>query len=379
MHSEPMRLLRPWVVGVALAATTMADVSAVGAQPTQGTLAGVVRDARGPLPRALVRLDTDQGNDSARVTDEAGRFRFDGVSRGPHTLSVIRLGYRPRSIAVVLGDAGLETTIELVPLPPTLDTLHVVASQASIVGTVFSAADKRPVSRARVSLQVSRVKVETDTAGRFALSRVSEGAYVLYVEAPGFLPYMLSVMAPREGAVEVAVAMRTPAMDRNKGLAGLLTEFNVRTRTASGMNSALIPRQELMANENELLSFAIQISPSFLKKGLRMSVECLFIDGEPQQASLLDDIKVSQVEAVEVYGPGADWSQSLARRWGARPSCGLRSTNGLASGVRRAPARRWCRRWSSGCGTESRGRERNSRVGTTLAHDLRNDSAARIY
>ena len=59
-----------------------------------------------------------------------------------------------------------------------------------------------------------------------------------------------------------------------------------------------------------------------------MTTECLFINGEPQSTTLLDDIKVSQVEAVEVYGPGADWSQSLARRWGARLSCGLRSTSG---------------------------------------------------
>jgi hypothetical protein len=123
--------------------------------------------------------------------------------------------------------------------------------------------------------------------------------------------------------------MQTPAEYPNRARGALLSEFHERTVTASIMNSAIIPRQELIANEKELLSYAISVSPTFLKKGLRFRVECLFINGEPASATTLDDIKVSQVEAVEVYGPQADLSQTLAQRWANRPGCGLRYQPGL--------------------------------------------------
>jgi hypothetical protein len=135
---------------------------------------------------------------------------------------------------------------------------------------------------------------------------------------------MLSIAVPREGAVQFAIAMRTPAMDPNRALPSLMAEFKLRTRTASTMHSALIPRQELLANADELLSYAITRSPTFLRKGLTLDEQCVFVDGEPRVAKLLDDIKVADVEAVEVYAAGGDWSQTLAQRWGSRVSCGLR-------------------------------------------------------
>lgn len=276
------------------------------------------------MPRALVRLDPDRGGDAMQTTDSAGRFRFTGVSRGAHTLETVKIGYFPRITTVSMGDQGVEALVELAPLPPTLDTLRVIASPLSIVGTVFSEGDKRVIHRARVSLQANPFATESDTAGRFAFDGVPEGAYVLYVNAPGFLPYMLSLAVPREGAVQVAIAMRTPAMDPNRALVSLMSEFNLRTRTASVMHAALIPRQELIANAEETLGYAISRSPSFLKKGLEMDSPCVFVDGEPRIAKLLDDIKVADVEAVEVYAAGADWSQTLAHRWGGRVTCGLR-------------------------------------------------------
>jgi hypothetical protein len=289
-------------------------------------ITGVVRSARGPLPGALVSLDREQGKDSIQVTDAAGRFSFSGVAQGSHTLRAMKIGFAPGSVRVNVGSVGVEAAIDLVALPPVLDTLRVSATRPNVIGTVVTAREWRPVGHALVSLESSIFKAETDSIGRFSFNKVPSGGYVLFAKASGLLPTMLSVVVPVDEPVEVAVELRTSAMDPNRARASLLSEFNERTRTASVMNSALIPRQELMANQKELLSYAISVAPSFLKKGLRMRVECLFINGEPAAATALNDIQVAQVEAVEVYGPGADWSQSLARRWGNRPGCGLRTT-----------------------------------------------------
>jgi TonB family protein len=100
----------------------------LGAQATAGAIVGSVRDSTGAsLGGATVSL---VGTPLRTISDTAGRFRFVGVPVGSGTLHVRRLGYRARSIPVVVEGGGTASiAIALVRLPQELDPVLVEASK----------------------------------------------------------------------------------------------------------------------------------------------------------------------------------------------------------------------------------------------------------
>ncbi len=93
-----------------------------------GAISGVVRDSSGPtLGGADVSI---LGTALRTLTDTAGRFRVVGVPAGAGTVQVRRLGYRARSISVVVeSGATASLSIALVRLPQELDPVLVEASR----------------------------------------------------------------------------------------------------------------------------------------------------------------------------------------------------------------------------------------------------------
>ncbi|ACT93585.1 TonB-dependent receptor [Dyadobacter fermentans] len=80
------------------------------AQPLTSVIRGSVKDADSgqPLGTATVQLD-GQGT----LTDEAGLFRFEGVTTGRHTLTVSFVGYQTRVISEILLESGKENVQEV--------------------------------------------------------------------------------------------------------------------------------------------------------------------------------------------------------------------------------------------------------------------------
>jgi carboxypeptidase family protein len=280
----------------------------------QGTIRGrVTNEVGASLADALVVLDPAAGNMGVR-TGLDGLFHFDRVRTGEHVLRVLHLGYFPRDTVVSVSTQRVDVSVVLMRLPSTLDTVHVLTASTGIRGIVVSRSDNQPVNGASVAVQSTRLQTRTASNGAFEFSDAREGAYVLYVKADGFLPRIMSVQVPSAGGVQVLVAVQRMGTIGTKKLAQPLAEFDTRVRFAVTANSALIPRQELLGHEGQSIADALNYSITFLRKGLRLSGPCVYIDGVWSPGATLDAYSVSDIEAIEVYGYHADWTGTLAQR-----------------------------------------------------------------
>ena len=113
---------------IAAALAVVPSSSPAQAASPAGSIAGSIRDSSGgSLAGATVSV---VGTVLRTVTDTSGRFRFLGVPAGSGTLHVRRLGYRARSIPVVVESGGTASiAVALVRLPQELDPVLVEASK----------------------------------------------------------------------------------------------------------------------------------------------------------------------------------------------------------------------------------------------------------
>ncbi|HEX7123958.1 MAG TPA: carboxypeptidase regulatory-like domain-containing protein [Gemmatimonadaceae bacterium] len=287
-----------------------------------GTLSGVVRTEDGaPIQNALVVLDPE-GERRTADTDEQGRFRFDRVAVGEHDLRVVRLGYRPDDRRVRVETGGLEITIVLQRLPTALDTLRVVARETGVFGMVVEQETFNPIANAAVTVMRTSARARTGPNGQFTLFGLEPGSYVVWASASGRLPTTISVVVPKDSAVELLLSLIPLSAPGARRLAQPLADFEVRTRTASRTSSALVPRQEVVAHGNNL-GLALRYAPSFLRAGLRFDeAACLYVNGEPRPGLTVYDIDPNEVAMVELYAPRAFLSRERLREWPRGIPCG---------------------------------------------------------
>jgi hypothetical protein len=92
----------------------------------RGSITGTVRDSEG-APILGVRF-TVAGSDVAALSTEAGRFDLGGLAGGEYVVSARRIGYRPESQRVRLGDAsGPAVAFVLTPVAVRLSEVVTVA------------------------------------------------------------------------------------------------------------------------------------------------------------------------------------------------------------------------------------------------------------
>lgn len=298
-----------------LAAATLASAP-IQAQTTPGVVSGLVRDSAGrPIENALVALDPTTGRRVTR-SDAAGRFRFDRVSRGRHELTTAWIGFVTDIREIEVSAEGLEVEIVLRVNIAALDTMRVVARRTGIHGTVIEAASFTPLAQAEVQVIGTNHQARTGADGRFDFPQVRHGAYVVHAKRSGYASRILSVTAPKDSAVELALTMeRSTASER--GLQTLLNEFDRRRRWMGGPNSLLVPRQELAGHQGASLEDALRYSLSYLIKGLRVDDStCVYVNGVFQHTRTVKDFGAADVEAVEVYGTSADFTNTVTDRPG---------------------------------------------------------------
>jgi hypothetical protein len=314
-EAYPVRRLIRWSLVASLAATPVLG------QIVPGAVSGTVRDEAGrTLENALVVLDATSARRLTRA-DSTGRFRFDRVSRGTHELTVAWIAYRTDVRTIQVTDAGLDVEIVLHRNTAQLDTVHVQAQRTGVSGVVFAHTDHLPLGGAEVALIGSGASAKTDAQGRFDLRLVRRGTYVLYVKRRGYLARMLSVIVPKDSAVELALAMDEGAGGSGNRLAIPLDEFDHRAKWMIGGHAAIVPRQELAAYQGLTLWDALQHSMSYLMKGFRLDdAHCIYVDGVFKPAMTAQDYVVSDIEAVEVFGTGADFTGTVTYANGKRPT-----------------------------------------------------------
>lgn len=281
-----------------------------------GVVAGVVRDnQQRPIENALVALDPNTDNQRVMRTDSTGRFHFDRVARGPHELAVAWIGYRTVVRAIDVPDAGLEITIALEQNIAAMDTMRIEARRIGIFGTVIARDGFRPLGGAEVQVIGLNPVRRTGDDGRFEFGQADAGSHVVYVKRRGYLSRMLSVAVPRDSAVEVALVLDEGDGGTGKNYAQALAEFDRRRRWMTGGHAALVSRHELAGRSGLSLWEALRYSPSFLLKGLVLDDEaCIYVDGQFMSGMTAKDISMGEIEAVEVYGTGADYTNTVTQR-----------------------------------------------------------------
>ena len=302
-----------------LALVVLAPVRDTGAQTAGAVVGIVVRDpAERPIAEAIVSLE---GHDGPQVrTNREGIAAIVSVKAGSYRLRAIRAGYLP--IVRQLSIAATDTIVTLVMTPTAarLSEVQIIASRATgVFGKVARAKDWTTIADATVTVFGGRT-LRSDSTGSFEMPELRAGAYLLRVERDGFVPQMRSVSVPDSGAVEVAVLLDSGAVRPLHP--PLLVELGQRQRWR-GIDSAIIPRDELTRYARATLTSAIRGSPSFVVKGLRIENDaCLFVDGVPRPGWPVDAFAPEQVEAVEVYAGRSETSRTLGRRWPAGTPCG---------------------------------------------------------
>lgn len=130
---------RSLAIFLALAAAGLLDVASAPGQE-MGTLVGSVSnaDTGAPVAAATVRL-VELGREA--TSDENGRYRFDRVPAGHHTLEVEALGRVVASRPVEVAGSGLVVAdLALAPRPIRAPAIRVVLDPARIVGSDLAAA-----------------------------------------------------------------------------------------------------------------------------------------------------------------------------------------------------------------------------------------------
>jgi len=127
-----------------------------------GTIIGSVRDSLHDVPLHRVEVFL-KGTTRRAISDEAGSFRFEGLSPGRYELGAYRLGYFPTSLDIIL-QTRVDTAhmqIALSPVPPDWALLEAVPDQTAC-GTGLSRADEWLADLDTVAAYRLRLKRDVD-------------------------------------------------------------------------------------------------------------------------------------------------------------------------------------------------------------------------
>lgn len=179
------------------------------------------------VARALVTIDAGDGQgERLAVTDQDGRFRFDGVMTGRYLVKATKVGWvpayygsprpgRPPGVRVAI-DRGVKVEIEIPMTPGSVIAGRVVDSEGRPMARQFPwllesrmVGDQRMISRTRFPYSVGSFERSTNDLGEFRLFGLPPGTYYLALS-----PSMPSGTRFVTDA-EVRWAMSPPGPDRD--------------------------------------------------------------------------------------------------------------------------------------------------------------------
>jgi hypothetical protein len=281
-------------IGVAVA-VSVATSTAVG----QGTFAvsGTLLDSatRQPVAGGIVSLRSGDQVFRDRA-DEAGAFRFTGMAAGLIYAEVKRIGYGPKSFSFSL-DRDTALIVLITPSARKLVPVNVLGKGEGVFGVIGRSADLKPIPGAKVLVVGSGLTVTTDSAGEFFVPLKHPGSYLVRVTAAGFGEEVLPLSVKKNEVVESSQLL--DASDRKPLSAGLWDDFDQRLRWRP-IASALVSGAEIRA-AGATVHNALLASPSFVRSALRPNAPCIFVNGQPRPGMLLDQIRVEDIRAIEVY------------------------------------------------------------------------------
>ncbi len=310
---------------VALACAFVFAFAAARAQDVpKPNLNGIVRSAAGTAVEGVeVRID---GSKLSTRTDRSGVFSFVNAPKGTQVLLFRLLGYLPTTAVVHVPSGNDTTLVAMLPTPRNLDTVKVIASVNVLAGVVV---DYRgiPIPGATVDMMNgSTTTATTDSTGSFVFTSVKTGSVLLRARKLGFSPYLSSMrLDDWRGLV-----IHLEPLDYNFsgaqlenlsgfGSAGSYVWKETQQRMSMrGLHAVVIPREELAPYDEYPLGQAIRRTPTGARVGADMMSAagnvCVLVNGRNAIGpSSLDLYKTDEVEFVEMYPPGTEFSGTAGR------------------------------------------------------------------
>ena len=287
---------------------------------------------RQPVAGAIVALRSGDRILTER-TDEAGAFSIVRVPVGDVSAQVKRIGYRIKDMSFFV---RTDTTLSIVVAPSvrTLAPVNVLGKGEGVFGVIGRSADLKPIPGARVMVIGSGVTDTTDDSGEFFIPLKQPGAYLVRVVADGYGEEVLPLTVKKNEIAESSQLL--DASDRQPLSAGLWKDFDQRLRWRP-VSSALVSGAELRAHGSSVAN-SLEASPSVLARQLKIIPDdvCLFVNGQPRPGATVDDFRVEDIRAIELYlAKDSSYLSSLWLQWPRKRPCGTGMGNMSVS--RRAP------------------------------------------
>lgn len=181
------------------------DITLTGCAGLTGT---VTSTGNWPVSGARVVLTAADGEVvHTTTTGKDGRYAFEALVAGSHTVVVNEDAHRLNAMAVQIPDTG-QTACDIVLLPA-----------AALVGTVRAAANGHGIGNARMTLLDNLgnevAAADTDQDGNYRLTGLASGDYTLI--ATGYPPVAHSLHINGDGLIEHNVELGHPAPGSNTG------------------------------------------------------------------------------------------------------------------------------------------------------------------
>ena len=294
----------------------LAHSAPLGAQDSTVTLFGTVIDSASaaPIPGATVYVDRWI---IGGWTNELGEFRLAGFPSGPHTLTLRKSGFLPRSFRLtVAGDlAGVlslgEITLQAAVLPP-----------VSVSAVVVDSSTGEPLASALVGIN-GTVVATSDEQGRFSINNVDQGQILLDIRRIGYTPITAEVQVRDGPSSDLRFALPAVPFQLDDIVVegkratyygyGRMRGFSERRRTGMGKT---FTRSEIELLRPFQLSdlmrrvLGARVTPSRFGQNSVSFRNCgspdIYVDGMLLRGWALDDaMPIENVGAVEVYNSWA--------------------------------------------------------------------------
>lgn len=272
------------------------------------SVVGSVRDEAGrPVREALVVIDPDSLSLRGRA-DAEGRYRIANVPAGSFEIRVVRIGFRPQSRTIEVGNSNvtLDFVMQGVPLP--LDTVAVRVARSGLYGTVATRGiallphAPRPLSGASIEIINGPHRTRSARDGTFSMPELAEGSHMVMVTLERYASRMVPVTIGPEGGVSVDIVLDSSYADYQQWDEAQNQGIGFRMRRAVSPATLVTPHElDLGAKE---LREAMRFAPSLLGRGVRLWQACVFVNGKYHPSIEMTDIDPRLVEAVEVYPKG---------------------------------------------------------------------------
>lgn len=177
----------------------------------EGSLSGRIVSAvdQSPIPGARIKV---RDTESSTTSGEDGNYAFDKLSERNWMVSVQAEGYHPAEQVVAIVTGG-EQTADF--------ALEPIQREGRLEGRVITGGD-RPVPEARVEINDTDLKSNTDSEGKYAIDDIPVGEYKIVITAEGFEPNSAKTKIGNGVTTELYVNLRK--VKEEAGLKGKISE-----------------------------------------------------------------------------------------------------------------------------------------------------------